>query len=497
MLTVKMPVFSTSDLLAAAPVTVLCVGAIIAMLQSVFEKISSRIWVATTVFGSIITSFVMTIWVEKAVPAASYYSGGILVESVALFGQQLILAIIFTMSLLILVTHDSKRFFKAEIASIFLMVLAGMLVMVSCDDLITLFVGLELSSIGLYALIGYINPSQRSREGAVKYFVLGSFAAAVLLFGIALLYSGTGSLLISEMVRDFPRYKDHAWIELGSVLVIVGFGFKMALAPFCLWVPDAYEAAPTGLTAIMATCVKVMVIIAFLRIFSQGLASLSEVALPSMMFLSMLSMLFGNILALIQSNLKRMLAYSSIAHSGYMAMALCALASSSGTLPIDSVLFYLMGYSAVSIATFGILMWLENERAENLHLDDLAGLFRKSPWASVALTICMFSLAGLPPTIGFINKFFVFNAALFSQMYSLVIVAVIGSAISLYYYLRIIVRIFMSEPISIGATLNFQRSWTVVAITTILLFVSLLVGTVLPGNVMASLRSTSSELIAQ
>lgn len=487
------PDITTEFYLAALPVLILCAGAIIAMLQSVYKSVSGENSIFVVLIASLIGSLVATLTTGPGIETA-YLEGSYLAGELATFGQAAILIIALVISLMYRDTFLKAKFFRGEIACLFMMVVAGMLVMVASEELITLFVGLELSSIGLYAIVGYLNPSRRSQEGAIKYFVLGSFAAALLLFGFGLIYAATGTMRLSEIVEAVPKLVNNHWIAVGTVFTLAGLGFKLALAPFHLWAPDTYEAAPTGITAFMATCVKVMILVVAMRLFAGGLSPVFEVWLPGLMFLAVISMILGNIMALVQTSLKRMLAYSSIAHSGYMAIAICAIAGSSAEFPVAAILYYLTGYAIISIGAFAVLMWLENDGNDNLQLDDLAGLAKQHPWAAAALATFMFSFAGMPPTVGFIGKFFVFNAALANQLYSLVIIGVIGSSISLYYYLRVIVKMYMTEPGKVAAPLTPTRSPIMVLVLTVCLALALLLGTILPGPAMRLMKSTSQEV---
>lgn len=487
------PTITLEFYLAAMPVLILATGSIIAMLQAVFKKVGSE----NAVFGVQIVSLLGALVSALLVPSGgetSYLAGNYLLGAVSQFGQVTIMVVASILALMFRDTWLRPRFFRGEISSLYLMVICGMLVMVSSEDMITLFVGLELSSIGLYALLGYIEPSRRSQEGAIKYFILGSFASALLLFGFGLLYAATGTMRLSEIVELVPRMRDHNWVALGALFSMSGLGFKLALAPFHLWAPDAYEAAPTGITALMATTVKVMIIIVAMRLFGNGLSSMYEVWMPAMMFLAVVSMIVGNIMALVQNSLKRMLAYSSIAHSGYMAIAICAIGGLGGEFPYAAILYYLIGYAIISVGAFGILMWLENEQNDNITLDNLSGMGSKHPVACFAFAVFMFSFAGMPPTVGFISKFFVFNAALKSNLYSLVIIGVIGSSISLYYYLRVIVRMFMNEPVKVAAPLAPKQSFIVSGVVAIAVALVFLLGTILPGPVMDRMITTSQEV---
>ena len=426
--------------------------------------------------------------------AEVYLSGGFTAGRLGFFGQGLIVLSALVVSLLMGESYMGGRFFRGEIVALFHMVISGMLTMVATDDLVTLFVGLEMASIGVYALIGYTKPTKLSQEGAIKYFVLGSIAAAILLMGFAFLYASAGSLRIIDISSAVGKISAHPWLELGAVLTVVGLGFKMALVPFHMWAPDAYEGAPTGLTAFMATGMKVMIVVAALRVFENGLDGVHGVWLSSVGLMAGASLLFANVMALAQQSLKRMLAYSSIAHSGYMALALASM-SGAGGLSVPSILFYLIAYMVVSLGAFAIVMWLENERCENVIVDDLTGLSKQHPRASLALAVFMFSLGGMPPTVGFISKLYVFNAALSTNLIALIIIAALGSTISLYYYMRVIVRMFMmdSTPV-LGALIKPQRSVVTTVIVGASVLVVVLMGTVLPEPVMRLARQTAGDV---
>jgi NADH-quinone oxidoreductase subunit N len=367
-----------------------------------------------------------------------------------------------------------------------------MMVMVSSTDLITLFVGLELSSIGIYILVGYIFPNRASLEGAVKYLILGAFATAFLLFGFGLLYAASGTMDLMELSQKLAHEGD-IWMKMGILFTLVGVAFKLALFPFHMWAPDAYESAPTGITALMASSVKIMILILALRI-SHGLPIYYEQWYPILFVLSVLSMIGGNILALVQTSVKRMLAYSSIAHSGYMAIVLCVL-HNSNAFAYQAILFYLIGYTLSTILAFGTLMWLEDTERQNIQLQDLRGLTKTHPWAALALSIAMFSFAGMPPTVGFFAKFFVFNAALQGNLYWLVIMGVVGSIISLYYYLRVIVTMYMQKIDASHNSLSTKTSSVTAWILVSTCIAIIIFGTIMPEHILISLKPIATDLV--
>lgn len=487
------PTLSSDFYFAILPILVLSVASLITMLQGVFPRFGSKLAVQISIFLSLVLAAV-SIWVNRGSAETAFLYGSYITGNLTTIGQLLVVSIALLICLVFCDHHLSNRFFSGEVSSIFLLILIGMLTLAASEDFITLFVGLELSSIGLYAIVGYLHPTRRSQEGAIKYFVLGSFAAALLLFGFALLYAATGTMRISELVELLPKIADHNWVKLGMLFTVAGISFKLALAPFHMWAPDTYEAAPTGITALMATAVKVMMLILAIRLFADGASQAYEIWLPGLMFLAMLSMIVGNIMALVQTSIKRILAYSSVAHSGYMAIAICSLAGTGAELPVPAILFYLISYSILSVGAFAVLMWLENKDNDNLLLDDLSGLAHQNPWAAIALTTFLLGFAGMPPTAGFLAKLLVFNSAITNQLYSLVIIGVIGSSISLYYYLRIIVKMYMEKPVntlSSSRTLKFSLTSAILAAAVV---ATVLLGTVFPGPLVRSLGVVVSDL---
>lgn len=333
-----------------------------------------------------------------------------------------------------------------EFYALLLSSLLGMMLLAASTDLIMLFLALELMSIPIYALAGFRRDSLRSNESAVKYFIIGSFASALLLYGCALLYGATGSVDFSEIARHFDPENPIAL--MGAGLLLVGFAFKISSVPFHQWAPDVYEGAPTTVTAFMATAVKVAAFGALLRVLAVSLEPASELIYGVLWWLAILSMTVGNVMALIQSNTKRMLAYSSIAHAGYVLVGVC-VATQAG---YAGVLFYLVVYTLMTIGAFAVLAVLAREGTEADLIDDLSGLHSTYPFAAVVMAICMFSLAGIPPLAGFWGKWYLLTAAIErasalgdSSLVILAVALVLNSAISLAYYLRIPVVMYMRD----------------------------------------------------
>lgn len=487
------PEITSGFYLTASPVFVLTTASLIALLAGISRGFSARSVIEPIAWIAIVGALFCAAMIPA--DATSYLAGGLVSGPITKFASVSIMAIAAAVMLMIREHHTGNSFFRGEVIGLFFMLLCGMLVMVGTDDLVSLFVGLELASIGLYAVLGYISPNRRSQEGAIKYFILGSVAAAVLLFGMALLYASCGTMRLSMIVEALPSVAGSGWARLGAMLTVAGLGFKLALVPFHMWAPDAYESAPTGITAFMATSVKVMILTVVFRLMVNTYSSLADVWYPALVIMAVLSMIGGNIMALVQVSMKRMLAYSSIAHSGYMAVAICALGLRSSDLPVRAILFYLISYVVVSIGAFAIVSRLESAENDQLTIDDMSGLAKKQPLIAAIMTIFLLSFGGMPPTAGFIAKFFVFNAALSKHLYGLVLIGVIGSSISLYYYLRVVVRMYMTEEQAPFGVVASSKRWSPAMIMVGLAAVlTLLLGTVLPGQAMEGLTKTSSEV---
>jgi NADH-quinone oxidoreductase subunit N len=331
----------------------------------------------------------------------------------------------------------------AEYYALLLSATLGMVVMAASNDLITVFLGLELMSLALYVMVGCRRGQLESNEAALKYFLLGAFASGFLLYGIALIYGATGSTNLRGIVAfmsDSPLARSPLFLT-GALLLLVGFGFKVAAVPFHMWTPDAYEGAPTSVTAFMSAGAKAAGFAALLRVAGTALAVAQIDWRPILTGLAVVTMTVGNVSALLQTNVKRMLAYSSIAHAGYVLVALAA----GGTEGTSAAIFYLAVYSFMNLGAFGILALLGRDQDERVLISDLAGLGFRQPLLGLGMTVFMISLGGIPPTAGFMGKVYVFGAALQAGLVPLVVVGVLNSVISVFYYLRVTVAMYMSD----------------------------------------------------
>ncbi|MCS6827869.1 MAG: NADH-quinone oxidoreductase subunit N [Caldilinea sp.] len=330
-----------------------------------------------------------------------------------------------------------------EYYALILLVSAGMMAMGSATDLMALFLALETFSLGLYILAGLNRTDLRSNEAAMKYFLLGAFASAFFVYGAAYIYGATGSTRFDLIANAlFDGKADPSLLAIGVTLLIAGFGFKVSLVPFHMWTPDVYQGSPTPVTAFMSVGTKAAAFAAFYRLFAFALPSEQATWGPVLGALAILTMTLGNLAALRQSSLKRLLAYSSIAHAGYILVGL-ATATSAG---IDGALFYLISYAFMNMGAFAVIILLERQGEMDALGNRLNGLAQRHPQVAMLMSIFMFSLAGVPPFAGFFGKFFVFAAAVSGGYSWLAAVAMLNSAIGAYYYLRIVVNMYFAEP---------------------------------------------------
>jgi NADH-quinone oxidoreductase subunit N len=353
------------------------------------------------------------------------------------------------------VEHLEGRMPLSEFYTLLSFAVLGALITSAAGDLVMLFVGIELSSLATYILTAFAKRRTTSLEGALKYFLLGIFASAILLYGMAWIYGATGSTnldAISASLATQVQGEDNleAALLLGLLLLVVGLGFKMAAVPFHFWTPDAYDGAPTPVTGFMSVVPKAAAFAATVRILVQGLGPISEDWTTLIAVLALITMVFGNVVALSQTNIKRMLAYSSIAHTGYMMAGFAAYNSGrvfgSGAEAqegVTSVLYYLLAYTFMNIGAFAIIVWVQH-RGRGMELNDFRGLSSKYPLAALAMTVFMVSLMGIPPTIGFYGKYYVIVALIDADMLWLAVSIVVMSAISAYFYLRVVANMYFS-----------------------------------------------------
>jgi NADH-quinone oxidoreductase subunit N len=432
------------DLIRVLPETIWCVFGVALMLLQPFTRnrnVLNFFAILGTALGTAATLY-------AGFPGGSAFQGLIQMDAFSVFFHLLIGLVAFLVVLGAGSYLERENLESAEFYALVFFATAGMGVLAGAQELLTAFIGLEMSSISSYVLAGYRRDTLKSSESAMKYFLLGSFATAFFLYGIALVYGATGTTNLARMNAADPSSN---LLKLGLALILIGLGFKVAAAPFQIWTPDVYEGAPTPVTALFSAGPKAATFALLLRIFAMVPAA-THFWFWAFWVLAVLTMFAGNLGALVQTNVKRLLAYSSIAHAGYILVAFAAVTflagnSDTGAAPAyAAVLFYLLSYALVKLGAFTIVSQLGGAGEKHLSLDDYAGLGRRQPVVAAALTLFLLSLLGLPVTAGFFGKFYVFKAAVNSHLIWLAVLMAINSIIGAYYYFRLIVVMYMREP---------------------------------------------------
>ncbi len=398
--------------------------------------------------------------------------------------------IIFTISsaltLLLSANYNTDKGINiGEYYSLILFCTVGMLVLSSAVDLILIFLGIEIVSISLYVLAGIRRDNLKSNEAALKYFLLGAFASGFLLYGMALIYGFTGTTNLKGIMTALSHMdgNDNSFLVLGCVLFIIGFGFKVASAPFHMWSPDVYEGAPTPITAFMAVGPKAASFVAFFRVFHTGIGGLDASWEMPLAVVAVASMTIGNLGAIVQTNIKRLLAFSSVSHVGYILLAVIA----KNSIASSSLVFYMLAYAFMIFGVFGIVLILSKKGEENLEIDSYCGLSTKYPLLALAMATFMLSLGGLPPLAGFVAKFYIFSAALKEGHEILVVIAVLNSVISFYYYLKLIVNMYFKD-----ANQEFQPNFEPLTLLVVIIaIVGILDLGIFPGPVISLAENAS------
>jgi NADH-quinone oxidoreductase subunit N len=435
----------TLELAPILPALIVAVFGLGVLLVQAFTPRGGRGPLALLSAVGLVGALVAVVMIVRGRGLGTTLGGSVAADHYSLFFHALILSIALIAVLLSPSYLRATGQERGEYYALLLFSVVGMLGLVSCLELVSLFVALEIMSVAVYALAAMHRDRLESQEAAVKYFITGAFSSAFFLYGIALLYGLSGSTSmarIAQAVAASGQQGQAGLAVLGVGFLLVGFGFKVASVPFHMWAPDVYEGAPTTVTALMSAGVKAAAFGAFIRVFLQALPGLAAEWRPAVAILAVLSMVVGNLGALAQSNIKRMLAFSSVAHAGYLLTALVA-APGLGT---EAMLFYLVAYAAVNLGGFGAFAALARAQREPLSLDDVAGLADRRPFLAAGLTVFLISLTGVPISAGFVGKFHLFRAAVEAGYTSLAIVGMLMSVVSAYYYLRVVVAMYMREP---------------------------------------------------
>ncbi len=448
-----MPVsFSPSgdDLLRFSPEIILTLaGTLLMVLDPLFAKRIPKMFGHLSILAFLL-AIVGTAGAQSVTGSA--FSNLLIVDGFATFFRYLVLGIGILTVLASYRYLDIEKAETGEYHALLLFSVVGQCLMVAANDLMMIFIGLEISSIATYILAGYLRNDKRNNEAALKYFLLGSFATAFLLYGIALIYGVTGTTKLDAIrtaLNNPAAASSFTMVGVAAALMFVGLAFKVSGAPFQIWAPDVYQGAPAPVSAFMATAPKAAAFAIFLRIFVTAFQQVSSGWEPLIWMSALLSMTIGNFAALTQTNLKRLLAYSSIAHAGYILVALAAH-SATGTA---AAMFYLGAYAFMNIGAFAVVIHIAGKGERHLNVEDLAGLGRRQPVTAAMLTIFLLSFIGIPFTGGFFGKFYIFEAALQSHLVWLTVLGLLNAAVSAYYYLRLMVVMYMYEPGEVANTL--------------------------------------------
>ncbi len=431
------------NLHAVMPSLILTVAGMALLMVAVFSPRGKTTHIAWLSIASLVVAGVVTLagWNDTQ----TGFAGSVQLDNFAAFFSMIC---IIAAGLAILMSDDylkREEFPVGEYYPLILFTTAGAMWMVSGTDLITIFLGLEVLSVSLYILAGFFRDQQRCNEAGLKYFFLGAFSTGFLLYGMALLYGVTGTTKIYDIaayVQANPDTTTNIMFVAAGLLMLTGFFFKIAAVPFHMWTPDVYQGAPTPITAFMSAGPKAAAIAALLRVTIICLAGIQDQLTTVFWVLAVLTMTVGNLIALCQKDLKRMLAYSAIAHAGYALVGLVAW----NEIGLSGILFYMLVYTFMNMGAFAVLVLIGRRGEEQLTLEGFSGLGYKKPVLGVALCIFLFSLMGLPPTAGFTGKFYIFAGAINEGFIWLAVIGVLNSAVSLYYYLRIMVFMYFKEP---------------------------------------------------
>ncbi len=447
--------FDPSDLGYLVPYLILIVvGMLLVLAESFFQGKDRTALVGLAVAGSLASSVASVIMYRQMPEGARHdVMGGMLLADRMGYVLSALFGVITAFTALMSPAHQREHGWQmGEYYGVMLLSASGMVMLAHAGNMVTVFLGIETMSIGVYVMTAMRRRSRRGNEAAMKYFLIGAFATGFLMYGMALLYGAAGTSNLLRMQAALSQTENPGLVIAGGFMLVVAFGFKVAAVPFHMWAPDAYEGAPTPVTAFMAAAVKAAAIAAMIRMF--GIALGGDI-LPfgtlgwasPLVVIAAITITIGNISAVRQDNIKRMLAYSSISHAGVLLVGICALGLGSTTANAG-IIYYLIAYSLTTMGAFAVVTFVGARGRERLMIDDWAGFGGQHPAAALAMTICLLSLGGMPPTNGFFGKFYVFKAAMEvndNQLVWLVLIGVVNSAISIYYYLRIVTAMYFRD----------------------------------------------------
>jgi NADH-quinone oxidoreductase subunit N len=478
---------NSSELIALTPIILLSGTAIVVMLSIAIQR-NFLLTSCIATGGIFITLLALySAWGKSPIQATLL----IHIDAYAMFYMMLLLAAGLAVLGFCYDYFKNREGENEELILLLLTALLGGSVLVSSSHFASFFIGLEMLSISLFVLIGYSLNQARSLEAAIKYLVLSGVSSAFLLLGMALIYAQCGELYFSNIGRYFMSHQEmNSMVLGGTILIITGLSFKLSLIPFHLWTPDVYEGAPAPITAFIATVSKGAVFVLLLRYFINTTSYTYTPLLTVLSFIAGLSILGGNLLALLQNNVKRLLAYSSIAHIGYLLVALIAGSSVAPQLGVEAVTFYLVAYFITTIGAFGVVSILSTPKTEADDISFYRGLFWQRPWLAAIFTLMLLSLAGIPLTAGFIGKFYIFTSAAEGRLWGLLLAIIIGSGLGLFYYLRIIVVMSMNVDTTDIEPVKLSQDWVSAATLAILTMLLVWLG-IYPGFLINVIQSVS------
>lgn len=484
-----------NDFTRIAPEVLFTLGGVIVMLaDAMMPKASSRKSLGWLAVIATLAALGASFW-QAQLPAGTAYYGVVRTDAFSVFFHVLIAGIVLATLLIVLDAVTPETEGLGELFALIQFGAVGMMLMSSAVELLLVFIALEISSISTYIMAGYRRKSGKSAESALKYFLLGSFATSFFLYGIALIFGATGSTRIDDIAAAVGKAVAGGPISplltIGLAMIIIGLGFKVSAAPFHVWTPDVYEGAPSPVVALMSTGPKAAAFAVLLRIAYGALPALHSHWMPILWWLAVLSMTIGNLGALRQRNVKRMLAYSSIAHAGYILVAFTALSPEG----IAAASFYAVSYAAMNVGIFAIISHTGGYDDHLTLIDDYRGLAYASPLLAGAMAFFLISLIGIPFTGGFFGKFYVFSAALHSGMVWLTIIGLINSGIAAYYYLRVVAAIY-SEPSGTSPIMAVSRPSFPLLLAVFITAATTLILGIVPGNVLSAARAAAQTYTA-
>jgi len=488
----------------AAPEISLAILIGIVLIFDLFVSLEKKSLVGSVSFIGIVVVLYFTLS-QWDVGPKSTFSDFYIVDNFSVFLKSTILVCAALTVLMSIEYLKVEKINFGEFYSMLLFSVFGMLVLVSANDLMTLYLGIETMSISIYVLVAFMRNDVLSREAGLKYFLMGAFASGILLYGIALLYGYTGSTSFTTIAKFLSNSNVNSVVSqpiliLSVILLVGGFAFKMALAPFHMWLPDAYTGAPTSVTGFMSVAVKAAAVAVMVRLFIIVLPSMSPRWSVLFWILTAATMIWGNVAAIAQKSLKRMLAYSSMSHAGYILMGFVSCFSISNgkyvfsDFIVSAVLFYLGVYLFTNLGAFGMLIWMCQEKNRGDQIEDWRGLGQSHPWFGMCFVVFLLSLAGIPPTAGFVGKLYLFAAAIQNEYYWLAVIGILTSAISMYYYGRVIMVMFMEPAKEPDIPFQFSRASSLLCTLLILLAFTLFLG-IFPDSFINITKISASSLI--